>query len=105
MRLIDADAISYTMLYKENWLKGTGVEAQGVFKSDIDNMPTIDGCKMGVWVGINEYLSHLREETGEFYKVSNLYDAIPWCNSCWCSNNQKTNFCPHCGARMGVKRD
>ena len=41
-RLIDADAIKYTMLYKENWLKGTGVEKQGVWKEDIDAMPTVD---------------------------------------------------------------
>ena len=42
MRLIDADNIPYTMLYKENWITGTGVEAQGVWKSDIDKMPTTD---------------------------------------------------------------
>ena len=42
MRLIDADYIPYTMLYKENWMKGTGEEAQGAWKRDIDKMPTID---------------------------------------------------------------
>ena len=42
MRLIDAEDIPYTMLYKENWIKGTGKEAQGAWKSDIDKMPTID---------------------------------------------------------------
>ena len=42
MRLIDADNIPYTMLYKENWMKGTGEEAQGAWKRDIDKMPTID---------------------------------------------------------------
>lgn len=42
MRLIDADALKYTMLYKENWLRGTGVEAPAVWKSDVDAMPTID---------------------------------------------------------------
>lgn len=41
MRLIDADAIPYTMLYKENRLKGTGVEKLGVWKDTIDTMPTI----------------------------------------------------------------
>lgn len=42
MRLIDADALKYTMLYKENFLRGTGVEAPAVWKSDVDDMPTID---------------------------------------------------------------
>lgn len=42
MRLIDADDIPYTMLYKENWMEGTGEEAQGAWKSDIDRMPTVD---------------------------------------------------------------
>ena len=42
MRAIDADALKYTMLYKEDWLNGTGKEAQGVWKTDIDNAPTLD---------------------------------------------------------------
>ena len=42
MRLIDAENIPYTMLYKENWMKGTGKEEQGAWKSTIDKMPTID---------------------------------------------------------------
>lgn len=41
MRPIDADDIPYTMLYKENWMEGTGEDAQAVWKSDIDRMPTI----------------------------------------------------------------
>ena len=39
--LIDRDALNYTMLYKENWMNGTGVEAPAVWKKDIDNAPTI----------------------------------------------------------------
>lgn len=42
MRLIDADAIKYTMLYKENFMARTGTEKQGVWKSEIDKMPTVD---------------------------------------------------------------
>lgn len=42
MRLIDADAIPYTMLYKENWMGCTGIEEQGVWKGTIDAMPTIE---------------------------------------------------------------
>ena len=40
-RLKDVDALDYTMLYKENWMRGTGIEAPGVWKSDIDAAPTI----------------------------------------------------------------
>ena len=40
-RLIDADALNYTMLYKENWMRGTGVEAPAVWRKDIDAAPTI----------------------------------------------------------------
>ena len=40
-RLIDADKLDYTMLYKENWMRGTGIEASAVWKSDIDAAPTI----------------------------------------------------------------
>lgn len=42
MRLIDADALEYQMLYRENWLKGTGSEAQAIWKEDIDSQHTID---------------------------------------------------------------
>lgn len=40
-RLIDADALNYTMLYKEDWIAGTGTEAPAVWKKDIDSAPTI----------------------------------------------------------------
>lgn len=40
-RLIDADALDYTMLYKENWMSGTGVEAPAIWRKDVENAPTI----------------------------------------------------------------
>ena len=40
-RLIDADAINYTMLYKEDWMNRAGVEAPAVWKKDIDAAPTV----------------------------------------------------------------
>ena len=40
-RLIDADALNYTLLYKENWMRGTGIEAPAVWRKDIDAAPTI----------------------------------------------------------------
>ena len=42
MKLIDADKLEYQMLYKENFLKGSGYEAQAIWKEDIDSQPTID---------------------------------------------------------------
>ena len=41
-RLIDANKIKYTMLYKEDWITNTGIEKQGVWKDQIDAMPTVD---------------------------------------------------------------
>lgn len=46
-RLIDADGLNYTMLYKEDWLSGTGVEAPAVWKKDIDDAPTIIEAEEG----------------------------------------------------------
>ena len=48
-RLIDAaDVLNYTMmLYKENWMNGTGVEAPAVWKKDIDTCPTIIEAEEG----------------------------------------------------------
>lgn len=40
-RLIDADALLYTRLYKDNWIRGTGREAPAVWKEDVDSAPTI----------------------------------------------------------------
>lgn len=42
MRTIDADAIKYTMIYRENWMRGAGGEEQAAWKSAIDAMPTIE---------------------------------------------------------------
>ena len=40
-RLIDADALNYTMIYREHWLRGIGYEALAVWAEDIKNAPTI----------------------------------------------------------------
>ena len=91
MRLIDADAIPYTMLYKENWLAGTGCEEQGAWKDDIDAMPTIEERKKGKWE--------------RHYSRPNVYADCFWhCTCCgyktldnWAN---KWNYCPNCGADM-----
>lgn len=56
----------------------------------------------GEWVGINEYLKHIEETTGEKYKTSGLYNGRLFCNKCWKMSELmiKTNFCYECGADM-----
>ena len=66
-RYIDADEIQYTMLYKENWITNTGVEKQGVWKDDLDKMPTADvvevvRCRDCRWYEINELKSDGTED-------------------------------------------
>ena len=57
--------------------------------------------KNGKWVGINEYVYHLEQETGERYCVSAYYDGDLFCNQCWTAHRKtKYNFCPNCGADM-----
>ena len=88
MRPIDADAIPYTMLYKENWMGCTGIEKRGVWKDTIDAMPTIEPeRKKGKWIRTRTI-----EHDGELY-----------CDQCEQEHpEQKTiwKFCPNCGAKM-----
>ena len=69
--LIDRDALNYTMLYKENWMSGTGVEAPAVWRKDIEDAPTIipaseeDGCGRCEHCRINETGTCRYAEEGE----------------------------------------
>lgn len=85
MRLIDADAIPYTMLYKENWMGCTGIEKRGVWKDTIDTMPTIEERKKGKWIVI-EY--------------PDIY-VCPFCKHA----SSKKNFCGTCGADLKGEQD
>ena len=111
MKLINADAIEYTMLYKENWLEGTGYEAQAVWKSDIDKMPTInppqgyrplpDGkgweyygkpeIRIGRWIEDKELSAKHIEK---IYRCSACENFEAW------GETEKYNYCPNCGAKM-----
>lgn len=68
------------------------VEQQSITRADA--RPT------GEWVGINEYIKHLEEETGDRYEVSSLYNGSIFCNQCWEMNKEKSRFCPNCGTGM-----
>lgn len=83
MRLIDADALEYQMLYKENWLKGTGVEAPAVWKQDIDDAPTIDAVPVVRCKDCVHFDLYRRDDGYGFCKVDGLPHENDWfCKSC-----------------------
>lgn len=110
-RLIDADAIPYTMLYKENWLAGTGCEEQGVWKSDIDAMPTHDATTL-MQENINmRKIIHERVKDGRWEKIGTFLDgAMVRCSKCGGvvifneMNRELYNFCSVCGCKMEGER-
>ena len=90
MRLIDADAIAYTMMYKESWLKGEGREAPAVWKETIDEMPTIDAEH--VWHG--KWIKEFENEDGRNLRCSECRMVF------YVGKGRDGNYCPNCGARM-----
>ncbi len=98
MRLIDADAIPYTMLYKENWLAGTGMEKQGVWKDDIDAMPTIEERKKGKWIIHETENDRYDDMICPFCRKSYTVDAYRINDIGFTAED--FNFCPHCGAEF-----
>ena len=100
MRLIDADAIPYAMLYKENFLAGTGHEAQAVWKEDIDAMPTIEERKSGKWIE-DRVIPDAYDITGEETWASEMR-----CDNCGFTmfaiegHMGQYNYCPNCGAMI-----
>lgn len=106
-QLIDADALDYTMLYKENWMRGTGVEAPAVWKSDIDSAPTIipaevdmeNQMKVGEWIPLGHRSGYLKHPWSEDFKCP------------FCGYEQYTlmmdppNRCPKCWASLKLKKE
>jgi len=100
MRPIDADAIPYTMLYKENWMGCTGIEKRGVWKDTIDAMPTIEERKTGRWI-----------DSGIHSRTFDIFGVRTWASRMMCDQcgfvthaiegrMEQYNFCPNCGADM-----
>ena len=94
MKLINVDDIKYQMLYKENFLSGTGVEAQAVWKSDIDSMPAVDAVPVvhGAWV-----------IDGEFIDCS-VCNREKWSRVPYEDLVKRFKYCPNCGAKMDGER-
>ena len=91
MRTIDADAIPYTMIYRENWMRGTGGEEQAAWKSSIDAMPTIEPeRKKGEWIenGKHNY-TYKCSVCGAIGPLEPIGEGV-----------FKFSFCPNCGADM-----
>ena len=83
MRTIDADTIKYTMIYRENWMRGTGGEEQAAWKSTIDAMPTIEPeRKKGKW------------------KDCHVATYKYCCSECKAYHRAMYDYCPTCGADM-----
>ena len=79
--------------YTEHWISGFKEAYEMAIK-------ILEERSQGEWAGINDYLKHLEEETGERYKVSSIYDGSIFCNQCWEMTDKKSHFCPNCGAEM-----
>ena len=86
MRLIDADILlGYVNKYDRGQPIGKALRAM------LEKSPTVDAMpvKRGEWR--KTYLDH--EAFGE-------RPSIFYCSACCACSNVKTNYCPHCGARM-----
>ena len=95
MRLIDAEDIPYTMLYKENWMKGTGEEAQGAWKSAIDKMPTINAIPVVRCKQCQNWEQLLLDADGDCYcPFVDRYTTGEW----YCADGErKSDAADRCG--------
>ena len=91
MRLIDADAIPYREIWREDWLHNAGKYQQGVFRDEIEDMPTVDAApvRRGKWI------HEVR------YTIDSLHSYQQYrCSECDMTYITNTKYCPNCGARM-----
>lgn len=94
-RLIDADLIQYEPMLSP---KGNGQyeEVSVAYKSQIDDLPTIEGRKTGKWEErevltekvIDEWQSARCSVCGRYHTTPYMYYFDNY------------SFCPNCGARM-----
>ena len=92
-RLIDADAIPYRDIWREDWLHNAGKYQQGVFRDEIEEMPTIDAVPVvhGKWIYGNDFHWYTASCNKCGYQRRTDIKAEGW---------NQWKFCPNCGARM-----
>ena len=93
MRLIDADALEEGKFHSiENWTPIESASWQQGWNDAIDaiinNAPIVDAVKHGHWEG---------EQRGRWIYAK--------CGLCGTVHDVRTNYCPHCGAKMDEMSD
>lgn len=94
MRLIDADALKAEWNEPTDWMDRDQVLRHITwFRAVIDNMPTIDPVKHGRWIDMGD-------------------NSASICSVCkgktllnYESDYHKSDYCPHCGAKMDKKEN
>lgn len=89
MRLIDAESIQYEPMLSA---KGNGMyeDVMVSYKSQIDDLPTIEERKKGKW--LKAYGDHEACGVRPFYR---------YCSECNESTVWAYNYCPNCGSYNG----
>ena len=85
MRLIDADALKYYGNHIGDEYEDYFHETQWVYRSQIDNAPTIEP-KRGEWIGDEEQGTSTCSNCGIVWQFTD--------------GTNGSNFCPNCGADM-----
>lgn len=86
MRLIDADSIQYEPMLSA---KGNGMydDVMVAYKSQIDDLPTIEERKEGHWISLDDFRGK--------------YNTCGYkCSECSEHSDYEENYCPNCGTIM-----
>lgn len=103
MRLIDADEIEYELAFREFYLKAKWEEQPMVWKTEIDQMPTVDAepVRHGKWRDLETFKRPwFRHHIFECSACGNTLD-MDGVNA----GRGDANYCPNCGAKMGERKE
>lgn len=103
MRLIDADALIYD-LEIEPLTDDGGVDANDL-DDIIKRQPTIDAVEVvhGEWIEVDDFEGAIKGRV-VCSNCKNPFESIVMTNEKIILTNQKTNYCPNCGAKMDGER-